>query len=94
MGGTNHFGLPRVAVLSGSTSGAQPMLSSFTPTGLRRNNGRHLEVDTVPWCTGFRPDLGHLRPRGLTLDGAVPTTIGDPPTGVQKPTTLPAESPA
>lgn len=60
---------------------AQPMFTGFTPTGIRGDDGGHLEVDTVLWCTGFRPGLGHLRPLGLTLDGAVPATVGDPPTG-------------
>jgi hypothetical protein len=68
------------------------MFSGFTATGLRGDGGRHLEVDAALGCTGCRPDRGYLRPWGLTLDGAVPTTSGDPPTGVQKPTTLPAES--
>jgi putative flavoprotein involved in K+ transport len=59
---------------------SQPMFSGFTPTGLRWSDGRQLEVDTVIWCTGFRPDLGHLRPLGLALDGTAPATVGDPPT--------------
>ncbi|MPV50973.1 SidA/IucD/PvdA family monooxygenase [Pseudactinotalea sp. HY160] len=62
---------------------ARPMFSGFTATGIRWDDGRSLAVDTVLWCTGFRPDLGHLRPLGLTRDGrngAVPATTGDPPT--------------
>lgn len=55
---------------------AQSMFSGFTPTGVRGDDGEHLEVDAVIWCTGFRPGLEHLRPLGLTLEGAVPATIG------------------
>lgn len=32
------------------------------------------------WCTGFRPDLGHLRPLGLSMDGTTPATDRDLPT--------------
>lgn len=59
---------------------AQPMFSGFTPTGVHWGDGRQLEVDTVIWCTGFRPDLGHLRPLELAMDGAVPATVADSPT--------------
>lgn len=60
---------------------AQPMFSAFTPTSIRWDDGRTLEVDAVLWCTGFRPDLAHLRPLGLSMDGTVPATVGDPSTG-------------
>ena len=59
---------------------AQPMFSGFTPTGIRWDDGRSLEVDAVLWCTGFRPDLAHLRPLCLPLNGAVPATADDAPT--------------
>jgi putative flavoprotein involved in K+ transport len=59
---------------------AQPMFSGFTRTGLSWDDGRTQEVDTVLWCTGFRPDLAHLRALGLRMDGAVPATVDDPPT--------------
>ena len=59
---------------------AQPMFSGFTPTGIRWDDGRKLEVDTVLWCTGFRPDLAHLRPLRPAMEGTVPATAGDPPT--------------
>lgn len=62
---------------------AQPMFSGLTPTGVRWDGGRQLDVDAVIWCTGFRPDLGHLRPLGLAMDGPVPVTIEDPPTGAR-----------
>jgi putative flavoprotein involved in K+ transport len=32
--------------------------------------------DTIIWCTGFRPDLGHLDPLGLSTVQGVPATIG------------------
>jgi putative flavoprotein involved in K+ transport len=60
---------------------AQPMFSGVTRTGIRWDDGRTQEVDTVLWCTGFRPDLAHLRPLGLRMDGTVPATVEDPPTG-------------
>lgn len=56
------------------------MFSAFTPTGIRWDNGRRAEVDAVIWCTGFRPDLGHLRPLGLSTECTVPATTGTPPT--------------
>lgn len=59
---------------------AAPMFTGFTPTGIRWDDGRTLEVDTVLWCTGFRPDLGHLRPLGLSMDGTTPATDRDLPT--------------
>ncbi|MCY1158170.1 MAG: NAD(P)/FAD-dependent oxidoreductase, partial [Citricoccus sp.] len=59
---------------------AAPMFSAFTPTGVQWNDGHTLEVDAVIWCTGFRPDLGHLRPLDLSMEGTVPATTGAPPT--------------
>ncbi|MDI3331875.1 MAG: ArsO family NAD(P)H-dependent flavin-containing monooxygenase [Micrococcus sp.] len=59
---------------------AAPMFSGFTATGMQWDDGRELEVDAVIWCTGFRPDLGHLRPLGLAMDTTGPATDTDLPT--------------
>jgi putative flavoprotein involved in K+ transport len=59
---------------------AEPMFSGFTPTGIRWADGRTLEADALIWCTGFRPDLGHLRPLGLCMEGPVPATGAEPTT--------------
>ncbi|QCU77387.1 NAD(P)/FAD-dependent oxidoreductase [Citricoccus sp. SGAir0253] len=59
---------------------AQPMFSTFTPTGIRWDDGRTVEVDVVLWCTGFRPALGHLRPLGLAMDDTTPATDRELPT--------------
>ena len=59
---------------------AQPMFTGFTPTGVQWDDGRTLEVDAVLWCTGFRPDLAHLRTLGLAMDTTTPATADDPPT--------------
>jgi putative flavoprotein involved in K+ transport len=59
---------------------AASMFSAFTPTGVRWDNDGRAEVDVVIWCTGFRPDLGHLRPLDLSTEGTVPATTGTPPT--------------
>ena len=53
---------------------AQPMFARLTATGIGWADGSHLEVDAVIWCTGFRSDLGHLRPlRIRTHDGRIRT---------------------
>jgi putative flavoprotein involved in K+ transport len=59
---------------------AVPMFSRFTRTGVEWADGDHGDIDAVIWCTGFRADLGHLRPLDLTTDDAVPVTAGHPPT--------------
>ncbi len=53
---------------------ARPMFDRLTPTGLAWDDGSEEPVDTVIWCTGFRPALRHLA--GLHLrdgSGRVPT---------------------
>src|SRR5699024_11731714 len=42
-----------------------PMFCRFTPTGVQWSTGDQVALDAVIWCTGFRPDLGHLQ--GLNL---------------------------
>ena len=59
------------------------MFSGFTPTGIRWDDGRTLEVDAVLWCTGFRPALDHLAPLGvIEPDGQVAVrgtrAVGEP----------------
>jgi hypothetical protein len=47
----------------------------FTPKGVLWPGGRETPVDTVIWCTGFRPTLDHLQPLGVVEpDGKVATT--------------------
>lgn len=56
---------------------AHPMADRLTPAGLAWNDGTHIAVDTIIWCTGFRPDLSHLAPLKLSLTGAgTPRTDG------------------
>ncbi len=53
---------------------AQPMFDRLTPTGIAWPDGGTEAVDTIIWCTGFRPALRHLAPLGLRgRDGRVPT---------------------
>ena len=53
---------------------ARPMFTRLTPTGLAWGDGTVEPVDTVIWCTGFRPALRHLAPLRLrNHDGRVPT---------------------
>jgi thioredoxin reductase len=48
----------------------------FTHTGVVWRDGREEPVDTVIWCTGFRPALDHLRPLGvIEPDGRI-LTVG------------------
>ncbi|GAA1883478.1 ArsO family NAD(P)H-dependent flavin-containing monooxygenase [Lapillicoccus jejuensis] len=47
-----------------------PMVAALTPTGAVWPDGTTDELDVVLWCTGFRPELRHLRPLRLpTVDG-------------------------
>ena len=53
---------------------ARPMFERLTPTGVAWSNGDVEAVDTILWCTGFRPALRHLAPLRLrTANGHVPT---------------------
>lgn len=40
---------------------AVEMFQTLTPDGALWADGTHRSVDTVIWCTGFRPALAHLR---------------------------------
>ncbi len=53
---------------------ARPMFSRFIPGGVQWDDGRELEADVIIWCTGFRPDLQHLRPLGLATRNGIPET--------------------
>ena len=43
---------------------ARPMFERITPAGVVWPDGTFQPADVVLWCTGFRPDLGHLAPSG------------------------------
>ncbi|MCC9176441.1 ArsO family NAD(P)H-dependent flavin-containing monooxygenase [Arthrobacter sp. zg-Y750] len=53
---------------------ARPMFFRFVPEGVQWEDGEKLRADAVIWCTGFRPDLQHLRPLGLAIRNGVPAT--------------------
>src|SRR5699024_7227279 len=57
-----------------------PMFCRFTPTGVQWSTGDQVALDAVIWCTGFRPDLGHLQGLNLHRNTATPATTTDPPT--------------
>ncbi|HEX8971752.1 ArsO family NAD(P)H-dependent flavin-containing monooxygenase [Oryzihumus sp.] len=62
---------------------AHPMFERLTAEGVAWSDGRRSRADTVLWCTGFRPALGHLAPLGLRgPDGHIATdgtrAIGEP----------------
>jgi putative flavoprotein involved in K+ transport len=44
---------------------ALPMFERLTEGGVAWADGTEQPADVVLWCTGFRPDLGHLAPLGL-----------------------------
>lgn len=53
---------------------AQPMFTHLTDTGFSWPDGTRQQVDTIIWCTGFRPALGHLAPLALReRDGRIAT---------------------
>lgn len=54
-------------------STATPMFERFNADGVEWADGRREPVDTVIWCTGFRPALGHLRGLLPRRDGRVVT---------------------
>lgn len=55
---------------------ARPMFERLTPHGLAWTPGHTQAVDTVIWCTGFRPALGHLTGLGLRDSGGHIRTSG------------------
>lgn len=57
---------------------ARPMFSRLTARGLAWADGSTQDVDTIIWCTGFRPALGHLAPLRLRrVGGVIATGPGD-----------------
>jgi putative flavoprotein involved in K+ transport len=51
---------------------ALPMFERLTEDGVVWADGTEQPADVVLWCTGFRPDIGHLAPLGLRgPDGTV-----------------------
>lgn len=48
---------------------ARPMFDRFSADGVAWADGTEQPCDAVIWCTGFRPELRHLRPLGLRLEG-------------------------
>lgn len=60
---------------------ARGMFERLTPDGVVWPDGTREPAEAVVWCTGFRPDLGHLAPLGLRgPDGHIPT-VGTRATG-------------
>lgn len=64
----------------------QDMFSEITPTGVRWDDGRTLDVDVILWCTGFRSALDHLAPLqlreetgGITMTGRLATQVARDP---------------
>lgn len=62
---------------------AEPMFTRLTATGVAWADGTELACETIIWCTGFRPALGHLAPLRLRgHDGLIPTegtrSLGEP----------------
>src|SRR5699024_12118758 len=57
-----------------------PTFCRCTPTGVQWSTGDQAALDAVIWCTGFRPDLGHLQGLNLHRNTATPATTTDPPT--------------
>jgi putative flavoprotein involved in K+ transport len=62
---------------------AGAMFERITPDAVVWPDGTRQPADAIVWCTGFRPDLGHLTPLGLRgADGRIPTVgtraLGEP----------------
>lgn len=65
----------------------QPIFESITEEGVRWPDGRHLSVDVILWCTGFRSSLDHLMPLmireeqtgGITMTGRLATMVAKDP---------------
>ncbi len=55
---------------------AKSMFDRITPTGVAWDSGERYDCDTIIWCTGFRPALGHLAPLQLSRHNHVPRTVG------------------
>ena len=53
------------AARSRGVLGAVRPFTRFTAKGVAWEDGTETPVDTVIWCTGFSPALGHLKPLGV-----------------------------
>ena len=45
-----------------------PMFTAIEPDGVRMPDGSLERADVILWATGFRADIGHLRPLGLRTE--------------------------
>lgn len=54
----------------------RPVFERLTRTGVQWPDGSRDDVDVVLWCTGFRPDVGHLAGLGLPRADGHPRTVG------------------
>ncbi len=72
---------PVLAARRAGTLRAQTLFDRLTPTGVAWDEPRRdLVVDTILWCTGFRPHLAHLRGLVLSRQNGLPVTRPDRPT--------------
>ncbi len=55
----------------GVLSKAYPPISHFTDLGIMLVNSQEILVDSVIFCTGFKPSLGHLSGVANILDGRI-----------------------
>jgi putative flavoprotein involved in K+ transport len=55
---------------------ARPMFTRLVADGVEWPDSTVGTFDSIIWCTGFRPDLGHLTPLGLSTVDGVPMTVG------------------
>lgn len=54
-----------------------PMFTAIEPNGVRMPDGSFEPADVILWATGFRADIGHLRPLGLqTAAGGIRVANG------------------
>lgn len=55
---------------------ASPIFEQIAPTGVSWSDGSVYSCDAIIWCTGFKPQLHHLRSLGLTWENGRPATDG------------------
>ncbi|WP_231123493.1 ArsO family NAD(P)H-dependent flavin-containing monooxygenase [Nocardioides sambongensis] len=60
---------------------ARPVFQRLTADGIAWADGTEQRADAVVWCTGFRPELRHLRPLHLESRAGIPLVGG--PSGTQ-----------
>jgi putative flavoprotein involved in K+ transport len=64
-------------VLESGQLGRRPMFTDFSADGVVWPDGTSERVDTVVFATGYRPDLGYLRPLGALDTEGMPLHSGD-----------------